>query len=148
MNIPAGKILKRVSHLDPTIFSECGQFCKVHMKGGQGMWRAEKGQLSVPYVGLAGAFQPKSEQEGRLKMQKGTAGFWPESKVISFTACSTLTGSKCSLLAWPSMIPWEIAYNQKIGYWSFGSLQELGHLQLTSKPRSMVDLSIYNFPRL
>lgn len=32
--------------------------------------KGRKGQLSVPYAGLARAFQPKSEHEGDLKTQK------------------------------------------------------------------------------
>ena len=32
--------------------------------------KGRKGQLSIPYASLAGAFQPKSEHEGDLKAQQ------------------------------------------------------------------------------
>lgn len=34
------------------------------------MWRAEEDKFSVPYAGLAGAFQPKLGHQSGLKMQK------------------------------------------------------------------------------
>lgn len=83
MNVPAGKILKRVSDLDLTISNEQVQFLQ---KGAQredkGMWRAEEEDpLSVPSAELTGVFQPKSEHKSGLKIQKRTQGFGPKSKV-------------------------------------------------------------------
>lgn len=34
------------------------------------MWRAEEDKFSVPYAGLAGAFQPKLGHQSGLKMHK------------------------------------------------------------------------------
>lgn len=69
------------------------------------MWRVEKGQLSFPCAGLAGASQSKTEHKSGLKTQKGTQSFGPESKVILFIACFKLTRNKSLLSAWPSIVP-------------------------------------------
>lgn len=79
MNVPAGKILKRVDDLDPAVFNEQGQFLWSMHKG---MWRAEEGPLGVPCAGVAGVFQPKSEHNSSPKIQKRTQDFGSKSKVV------------------------------------------------------------------
>lgn len=77
MNVPGGKIQKRVNDLDPTVFNEQGQFSEVCTKGGQRHVEGRAGPTQCSLCRPGRGFPAQVRKQEWPKDTKKNSGFWP-----------------------------------------------------------------------